>query len=220
MCAARHAPAVFARSAVASLFHSPCHAPAPSPPPGAEAAEALCTLPGIGPKVAACVCLFSLDKHEAIPGVARSKQLLVLLLSCAAMVWHARHGRCRHARCRDGRCCPERSNPRPCPLLLRSGHPRVADCLQVLHAPPAQQEPDKEGVHGARYCVQLGQFGLPALRFSWRRPAAFGMPPSHPLPCSCSLPALPVPTPPLLASAADPWRGAGRLCGAIWPLCR
>ena len=34
----------------------------------AEAAEALVTLPGIGPKVAACICLFSLDKHEAIPG--------------------------------------------------------------------------------------------------------------------------------------------------------
>lgn len=32
-----------------------------------EASEELCTLPGIGPKVAACVCLFSLDKHEAIP---------------------------------------------------------------------------------------------------------------------------------------------------------
>ena len=34
----------------------------------AEAAEALCTLPGVGPKVAACICLFALDKHEAIPG--------------------------------------------------------------------------------------------------------------------------------------------------------
>eukprot|EP00879_Flechtneria_rotunda_P007898 GHRR01008275.1.p1 GENE.GHRR01008275.1~~GHRR01008275.1.p1 ORF type:complete len:589 (+),score=236.26 GHRR01008275.1:58-1824(+) len=33
-----------------------------------EAAHAaLCTLPGIGPKVAACICLFSLDKHDAIP---------------------------------------------------------------------------------------------------------------------------------------------------------
>lgn len=32
-----------------------------------EAIEALTQLPGIGPKVAACVCLFSLDKDEAIP---------------------------------------------------------------------------------------------------------------------------------------------------------
>lgn len=32
-----------------------------------EAIEALCTLPGIGPKVAACVALFSLDQHHAIP---------------------------------------------------------------------------------------------------------------------------------------------------------
>ncbi|KAG2488622.1 hypothetical protein HYH03_012795 [Edaphochlamys debaryana] len=32
-----------------------------------EAAAALEELPGIGPKVAACVCLFSLDKHGAIP---------------------------------------------------------------------------------------------------------------------------------------------------------
>ena len=35
--------------------------------PYKEAQEALMTLPGIGPKVAACVCLFSLDKYEAIP---------------------------------------------------------------------------------------------------------------------------------------------------------
>ncbi|GAX83730.1 hypothetical protein CEUSTIGMA_g11155.t1 [Chlamydomonas eustigma] len=35
--------------------------------PYEEAAAALCTLPGIGPKVAACVSLFSLDKHNAIP---------------------------------------------------------------------------------------------------------------------------------------------------------
>lgn len=35
--------------------------------PYPEAVEALCTLPGIGPKVAACVCLFSLDKAGAIP---------------------------------------------------------------------------------------------------------------------------------------------------------
>lgn len=32
-----------------------------------RAIEALCTLPGVGPKVAACVALFSLDQHHAIP---------------------------------------------------------------------------------------------------------------------------------------------------------
>jgi N-glycosylase/DNA lyase len=35
--------------------------------PYAAAHEALCALPGIGPKVAACICLFALDKHDAIP---------------------------------------------------------------------------------------------------------------------------------------------------------
>ncbi|XP_050235222.1 N-glycosylase/DNA lyase OGG1 isoform X2 [Mercurialis annua] len=29
--------------------------------------DALCTLPGVGPKVAACIALFSLDQHDAIP---------------------------------------------------------------------------------------------------------------------------------------------------------
>nr|CAD1836869.1 unnamed protein product [Ananas comosus var. bracteatus] len=32
-----------------------------------EVIDALCTLPGVGPKVAACVALFSLDQHHAIP---------------------------------------------------------------------------------------------------------------------------------------------------------
>jgi len=32
-----------------------------------EASDALSELPGIGPKVAACVCLFALDKHAAVP---------------------------------------------------------------------------------------------------------------------------------------------------------
>lgn len=32
-----------------------------------EVIDALCTLPGVGPKVAACVALFSLDQHQAIP---------------------------------------------------------------------------------------------------------------------------------------------------------
>lgn len=29
--------------------------------------DALSTLPGVGPKVAACIALFSLDQHHAIP---------------------------------------------------------------------------------------------------------------------------------------------------------
>ncbi|OIT27279.1 PREDICTED: N-glycosylase/DNA lyase OGG1 [Nicotiana attenuata] len=32
-----------------------------------EAIDALCSLPGVGPKVAACISLFSLDQHHAIP---------------------------------------------------------------------------------------------------------------------------------------------------------
>uniref|UniRef100_A0ACD5YNK1 Uncharacterized protein n=1 Tax=Avena sativa TaxID=4498 RepID=A0ACD5YNK1_AVESA len=32
-----------------------------------EVIEGLCTLPGVGPKVAACIALFSLDKNQAIP---------------------------------------------------------------------------------------------------------------------------------------------------------
>lgn len=32
-----------------------------------DALQALQMLPGVGPKVAACVCLFSLDKHQAVP---------------------------------------------------------------------------------------------------------------------------------------------------------
>lgn len=32
-----------------------------------DAVSALCTLPGVGPKVAACIALFSLDQHSAIP---------------------------------------------------------------------------------------------------------------------------------------------------------
>jgi 8-oxoguanine DNA-glycosylase Ogg len=35
--------------------------------PAADAAAALTALPGVGPKVAACVALFALDKHGAIP---------------------------------------------------------------------------------------------------------------------------------------------------------
>ncbi|XP_038989430.1 N-glycosylase/DNA lyase OGG1 [Phoenix dactylifera] len=32
-----------------------------------EVVDALCTLPGVGPKVAACIALFSLDQHHAVP---------------------------------------------------------------------------------------------------------------------------------------------------------
>ena len=32
-----------------------------------EVIDALSTLPGVGPKVAACIALFSLDQHHAIP---------------------------------------------------------------------------------------------------------------------------------------------------------
>lgn len=32
-----------------------------------DVVAALCTLPGVGPKVAACIALFSLDQHHAIP---------------------------------------------------------------------------------------------------------------------------------------------------------
>lgn len=32
-----------------------------------EVINALCTLPGVGPKVAACIALFSLDQHHAVP---------------------------------------------------------------------------------------------------------------------------------------------------------
>ncbi|KAL3141464.1 hypothetical protein ABBQ32_005027 [Trebouxia sp. C0010 RCD-2024] len=45
--------------------------------PYKEASEALCQLSGIGPKVAACICLFALDKHEAIPVDTHVWQLAV-----------------------------------------------------------------------------------------------------------------------------------------------
>lgn len=32
-----------------------------------NAIEALTTLPGVGPKVASCIALFSLDQHHAVP---------------------------------------------------------------------------------------------------------------------------------------------------------
>ena len=45
--------------------------------PYKEAQAALVELPGVGPKVAACVCLFSLDKHAAIPVDTHVWQLAV-----------------------------------------------------------------------------------------------------------------------------------------------
>ena len=43
----------------------------------ADAAAALCELPGVGPKVAACVCLFALNKHAAVPVDTHVWQLAV-----------------------------------------------------------------------------------------------------------------------------------------------
>ena len=45
--------------------------------PYREAQTALAELPGVGPKVAACVCLFALDKHAAIPVDTHVWQLAV-----------------------------------------------------------------------------------------------------------------------------------------------
>jgi len=44
---------------------------------GAEAVRLLCALPGVGPKVAACAALFSLDKHELVPVDTHVYQLAV-----------------------------------------------------------------------------------------------------------------------------------------------
>ncbi|KAJ7299178.1 hypothetical protein O6H91_Y287200 [Diphasiastrum complanatum] len=46
-----------------------------------QTTEALCTLPGIGPKVAACIALFSLDKHQAIPVDTHVWQIAVRYLT-------------------------------------------------------------------------------------------------------------------------------------------
>ena len=45
--------------------------------PYREAQAALTSLPGVGPKVAACACLFSLDKHAAVPVDTHVWQLAV-----------------------------------------------------------------------------------------------------------------------------------------------
>ncbi len=47
--------------------------------PHAEAREALMGLPGVGPKVADCVCLFALDKDEAVPVDTHIRQLAIEL---------------------------------------------------------------------------------------------------------------------------------------------
>ena len=54
--------------------------------PTAEAVAALCALPGVGPKVAACVALFSLDAHDAIP-----VDVHVWNLACRHYTPHLRH---------------------------------------------------------------------------------------------------------------------------------
>lgn len=45
--------------------------------PHEQAVEELCSLPGVGPKVAQCVSLFSLDKHAAVPVDTHVWQLAV-----------------------------------------------------------------------------------------------------------------------------------------------
>lgn len=50
-----------------------------------EVIDALCTLPGVGPKVAACIALFSLDQHHAIPVDTHVWQ--VCFLSCICIVF-------------------------------------------------------------------------------------------------------------------------------------
>ena len=42
-----------------------------------EVIDALSTLPGVGPKVAACIALFSLDQHHAIPVDTRVAGMLL-----------------------------------------------------------------------------------------------------------------------------------------------
>eukprot|EP00210_Caulerpa_lentillifera_P004850 g4631.t1 len=42
-----------------------------------EAVTQLCKLPGVGPKVASCICLFSLNKHNAIPVDTHVHQLAI-----------------------------------------------------------------------------------------------------------------------------------------------
>lgn len=50
-----------------------------------EVIEALSTLPGVGPKVAACIALFSLDQHHAIPVDTHVWQVCSLLLDVSTL---------------------------------------------------------------------------------------------------------------------------------------
>lgn len=51
-----------------------------------EVIDGLCALPGVGPKVAACIALFSLDQHHAIPVDTHVWKVLLhkfyILLTC------------------------------------------------------------------------------------------------------------------------------------------
>lgn len=47
-----------------------------------EVIDALSTLPGVGPKVAACIALFSLDQHHAIPVDTHVWQVCFSRFSC------------------------------------------------------------------------------------------------------------------------------------------
>lgn len=50
--------------------------------PYREAHDALIQLSGVGPKVADCICLMSLDKTEAVPVDTHGKQLIFVDPSC------------------------------------------------------------------------------------------------------------------------------------------
>lgn len=47
-----------------------------------EVIDALCTLPGVGPKVAACIALFSLDQHHAIPVDTHVWKVCLFIFPC------------------------------------------------------------------------------------------------------------------------------------------
>lgn len=53
-----------------------------------EVIDALCTLPGVGPKVAACIALFSLDQHHAIPVDTHVWKVCLLHLPLVVMFFY------------------------------------------------------------------------------------------------------------------------------------